>query len=133
VSLCALQFALDEHGLFGSNVLACKGAGLELQALNELVVTGVNGINFALVALIDVGGRRLIASSVLPINGRTLCYGSADAGKTVFGINDIPNPQARQAVLEASSLLNLKVLLAVSCGGLLLFKCRGVLTDRIIR
>ena len=69
------QFALDEHGLFGSNVLASKGAGLELQALNELVATGISGINFTLMATVDYGGRRMSASSVLPINGRTICYG----------------------------------------------------------
>ncbi len=32
------KFALDEHGLFGSDVLAAKGAGLELQASRALSV-----------------------------------------------------------------------------------------------
>jgi hypothetical protein len=104
-----VQFALDEHGLFGSNVLAAKGAGLELQALNELVSTSVQGINFSLMATLDFAGRRMSSSSVLPINGRTLCYGSADAGRTVFGVEDISDTRAAAAVIEASAALNLKV------------------------
>ena len=69
------QFAVDERKLFGSDALAAKGAGLELQALNELVATEVPGLHFALMATIDYAGRRMSVSSVLPIGKDTLCYG----------------------------------------------------------
>ncbi len=88
---------------------------MELQALNQLIATGVRGIHFALQATLDFAGRRMSASSVLPINGRTLCYGSADAGRTVFGAEDITDPRAANAVLEAAAALNLKVRAGALC------------------
>ena len=43
-----------------------------------------NDINLPMMALVDYRGFRLIAMSVLPIKGKSLIYGSKDAGATVF-------------------------------------------------
>lgn len=44
----------------------------------------VQGLSFPLVATVDVLGFRVMAQSLLPIDGaKTLVYGSADAGKHV--------------------------------------------------
>ncbi len=65
-------------------------------------------MHFALMATIDYLGRRMSVSSVLPIGGATLCYGSADGGRTVLGLDDLVNPRHRNAVQDAAHALNLK-------------------------
>ena len=55
-------------------------------------------------ALIDYRGWRLQAVSVLPIDGNSLVYGSADGGRTVRKENYAIN----KLMKDAGKLLNLK-------------------------
>lgn len=78
------KFAVDQKGLYPSDLYAMKVAGHELKGLTALVSIGMMlGLNFPLLALIDYKGFRLVATSVLPISDETLVYGSCDGGNTV--------------------------------------------------
>lgn len=55
-------------------------------------------------ALIDYRGFRVVASSILPIEQRTLVYGSCDLGRTVH----VDNPQMCKLMEEAGKKMNLK-------------------------
>ena len=56
-----------------------------------------------MMALVDYRGFRLIAMSVLPIKGKSLIYGSKDAGATVYASNE----QFNQLMAQAGKKLNL--------------------------
>lgn len=57
-----------------------------------------------LMALVDYRGFRLIAISLLPIDEKTIIYGSSDGGKTIH--ND--DEQVEQMMKRAAEILNLK-------------------------
>ncbi len=102
------KFAIDSQGLYGSDEFAAKAASHELlgiQAiLSKIVDQEIDRLTVPLTALIDWNGFRLIASAVLPISGaETLCYGSADGGKSTRH-----DKYAAQLVQRAASVLNLK-------------------------
>jgi len=62
-----------------------KIAGHDLKAMSYLFGAWLPDLYFPLVALVDYRGYRLVAMTVLPINGlETLIYGSSDAGITTF-------------------------------------------------
>lgn len=61
-------------------------------------------LRIPLVMLIDYLGHRLVSMSLLPINEKTLLYGSSDAGKTVNA-----SPIIKQTVADAADLLKLKL------------------------
>lgn len=64
----------------------------------------LDGIHFPLMALIRYRGHAVLAQSVLPINAKTIVYGSADQGKTIH--ND--DAGIDQQMQGAAKLLNLK-------------------------
>ncbi|GAM18575.1 hypothetical protein SAMD00019534_017500 [Acytostelium subglobosum LB1] len=66
-----------------SDEKAQKSAGHELKGLNHFMEHSEGIIRFPLAAIIDYGGYRLLAISRLPINKKTIVYGSNDGGKTV--------------------------------------------------
>jgi hypothetical protein len=78
------KFAVDDHGLYGSDELAAKAAGHELKGTRAILGSGVPGIAVTLQVIVEYLGFRLLVSAVLPIDPRsTLQYGSNDAGRTV--------------------------------------------------
>eukprot|EP01091_Cochliopodium_minus_P007159 TRINITY_DN17083_c0_g1_i1.p1 TRINITY_DN17083_c0_g1~~TRINITY_DN17083_c0_g1_i1.p1 ORF type:complete len:687 (-),score=160.04 TRINITY_DN17083_c0_g1_i1:2014-4074(-) len=80
------KFAEDSHGIYGGDSFAIKVAGRELNSLKALFKyiqkTNTN-LMVPLMVTIQYKGYRLIASSLLPLSGKSLVYGSADGGKTV--------------------------------------------------
>jgi hypothetical protein len=97
------KFAVDAHGLYGSDYAAAKAADNELRGLTALFNTADSRICYPLMALIDFLGVRLIAMSLLPLSPSTLAYGTADGGVTVH--ND--NEELASLIEEAASRLNL--------------------------
>jgi hypothetical protein len=83
---------------------ALKAASLELKGLMSYYSCSIPGLAFPLMSVIDYKGYRVVAMSILPIGGATLCYGSPNAGKSVFHDNDDVN----QKMEEAGRLLMLK-------------------------
>ena len=82
---------------------AMKSAGNEMLGLLAYYNANVPGLYFPLVCLLEYRGFRVIANSVLPINGKTLKYGSNDGGHSV--IKDIP--ELNKKMKEAAARINL--------------------------
>ncbi|KAH3759897.1 Histidine kinase A [Pelomyxa schiedti] len=80
------KLATDWKKIYHGDENALKGAGHELKGVMRYC--GNNHVHTPLMALIDYRGFRLVALSVLPIDGTTLLYGSSDGGHTVH--NDDP-------------------------------------------
>jgi Clustered mitochondria/Zinc finger, ZZ type/Translation initiation factor eIF3 subunit 135 len=77
-------FKLVRHSdLYATYELAADVARHELNGLNAVSSALVSGLHTGLMVILDYAGHRLIASSMLPVDGSTLCYGSADAARTV--------------------------------------------------
>lgn len=98
------KFAVDSAGLYGSDYAAAKVAGHELKGLIQYFNTSLPELCVPLMALVDYGGFRLIAMSILPISERTIIYGSNDSGMTIHKAH----PQLNAIMKEASQLLNIK-------------------------
>jgi tetratricopeptide (TPR) repeat protein len=78
------KFAIDDRGIYGSDLTAAKVAGLELLGVIHAEMASVPGLHVPLCCLIDYKGSRLVAMSRLPIDkGKTLVYGSCDGGFNV--------------------------------------------------
>ena len=75
-------------GLYGSDEAAMEAGAHELKSLRQGLRHNIPNLNMPLVALVDYLGLRLIATSILPISGDTLIYGSADQGRTVHKDDD---------------------------------------------
>ena len=119
------KFAVDSAGLFGGNNLAAaKVGGLELKGLvsyfrsfcylqfffsfsyniySYFYSAAMNDINLPMMTLVDYRGFRLIAMSLLPIQGDSLIYGSKDAGLTVHA----SDPEFNGLMKKAGQELNL--------------------------
>ena len=87
-----------------NDAFAMKAAAHDLQALIAFYNTRCEGVNFPLMAIIDYRGYRLIAMSILPVNGKSLIYGCCDGGKNVFASDPLFNEKMKQMC----SLMNLK-------------------------
>lgn len=81
------KFAVDSHGLYGSDYAASKVAGHELKGLLAYFNLGIRDLCLPLMALIDYRGFRLLAMSILPIKKSTIVYGSNDYGHTMHAEN----------------------------------------------
>ncbi|EGC36444.1 hypothetical protein DICPUDRAFT_31848 [Dictyostelium purpureum] len=66
-----------------SDEKAQKSAGHEIKGLNNFLELSNGLVRFPLMAIIDYRGYRLLAISALPINKKTIVYGSCDGGNTV--------------------------------------------------
>eukprot|EP00727_Mastigamoeba_balamuthi_P002391 m51a1_g12149 hypothetical protein (856) ;mRNA; f:1295-4715 len=101
------KFAVDDKGMFQSDESAAKCAGHELKSLIQLYnVQFSSRLDFylPLLALVDYRGHRIIAETIIPINGRsTLAMGSADGGANVL---QVP-PHALGSVEKVASAFNL--------------------------
>jgi hypothetical protein len=98
------KFALDNDGLYGNNdSAAATVAGHELKGLQAYFNCAIAHLSLPLMALVDYRGFRLIAISFLPINERTLVYGTNDGGNTMHD----KNAKMRQMMKRASEILNL--------------------------
>lgn len=84
------KFAVDWKGIYTSDEYAMKAASHELKGL-ESFLDFSPGVRVPLICLIDYLGFRLIALSLLPINGATLVYGSDNAGHTVSSEDEAGN------------------------------------------
>ena len=98
------KFAVDTHGLFGSDAASAKAAKCELKGLIHYYEMSVSDIYFPMIAIVDYLGHRLVATSLLPINSQTLIYGSSDGGRTVHNQSCILS----ERMAEASRRMNLK-------------------------
>eukprot|EP01130_Rhizamoeba_saxonica_P012948 TRINITY_DN5500_c0_g3_i1.p1 TRINITY_DN5500_c0_g3~~TRINITY_DN5500_c0_g3_i1.p1 ORF type:complete len:1652 (-),score=317.01 TRINITY_DN5500_c0_g3_i1:577-5034(-) len=65
---------------------------------------GYQALHVPLACLIDYRGFRMMAMSYLPIDKRTINYGSSDGGKTVHNIND----RLSDLIKNSAEVLNLK-------------------------
>jgi Clustered mitochondria len=82
-----------------------KVADAELKGLVSYFNLDMTDLCVPMMALVDYRGFRLIAMSVLPINGHTsLVYGSNDGGNTVHA----DNPLFNHLMEQAGTRLNLK-------------------------
>lgn len=88
-------------GATPSTEFAMKAAKHELRS--TIAYFSTNTCRVPLVALVDFRGYRVLCSSMLPIDGTTICYGSSDAGKTIHADED-----AAKLFDEAGAKLNLK-------------------------
>ncbi|MDP2434321.1 MAG: hypothetical protein Q8P67_01100 [archaeon] len=100
------KFAIDTHGLYGGDHFAAKAAKHEMNSLMAFsrAASSSADIGFPLMALLDLRGYRLIASSVVPINSSTLVYGSTDGGNTVVD----KEPAFHDKFSRIARVLNLK-------------------------
>eukprot|EP00339_Tiarina_fusa_P009094 CAMPEP_0117059300 /NCGR_PEP_ID=MMETSP0472-20121206/41186_1 /TAXON_ID=693140 ORGANISM="Tiarina fusus, Strain LIS" /NCGR_SAMPLE_ID=MMETSP0472 /ASSEMBLY_ACC=CAM_ASM_000603 /LENGTH=779 /DNA_ID=CAMNT_0004776943 /DNA_START=40 /DNA_END=2379 /DNA_ORIENTATION=+ len=65
------------------NDLAMKAASIEMRNMQTVLHARDNNLLVPLMCVIDYQGHRIIASSIIPIDKYTLCYGSADGGRSV--------------------------------------------------
>ena len=79
------KFATDASGFYGGDHFAAKAAKHELNSLMAFSRSASLSpeIGYPLMALLDLRGYRLIASSLVPIDRGSLIYGSTDGGVTV--------------------------------------------------
>ncbi|EGG24812.1 leucine-rich repeat-containing protein [Cavenderia fasciculata] len=98
----------DDCWMYGGDMprddYASKAASNELKGLISYYMTGVQGLHYPLIALIDYKGFRIIALSLLPINTDTIRYGSCDSGTIVH--YDVPDLNTKMR--EAGKKINLK-------------------------
>jgi Clustered mitochondria/Translation initiation factor eIF3 subunit 135 len=92
----------DERGIYGSDEGAMKAASLELHGARAFVDI-VPELRTPLMTIVDFRGFRIVAVCLLPVNGQTLQYGSANAGRTVFC-----DPQIAHHMCEAGRIINIK-------------------------
>jgi hypothetical protein len=71
--------------LYGGDQFAVKAASHEFKSLLAVRRCALPELHTGIMCLLDYFGYRLTACAVLPVGSSTLCYGSADAGRTVFG------------------------------------------------
>ena len=105
------RFAVDRHGLYGSDELAAKEAGHQLKGLTALfnaLSSHVQELKLSLplMTTIDFRGFRMVAMSLLPITKQSLVYGSHDAGRTI--LDGSSSPAARALAARVARALNLK-------------------------
>eukprot|EP01133_Synstelium_polycarpum_P011483 gene11483-13388_t len=102
-----IKFALNPHQIYERNnpvsYFANKAAGHELKSINALVSCGVPNLHFPLMCLINYRGFRLIVISELPINSKTLVFGSSNAGETIY-----ENDTVKKMMVKIGEMLNLK-------------------------
>ncbi|KAL6057320.1 hypothetical protein QOT17_015568 [Balamuthia mandrillaris] len=96
----------DWKGVYGWNDdAAMRSLGNELKGLKAYFKASVPGLYVPLTIAVEYKGYRLLASSVININGtKSLVYGSADRGNTVFNRNKTMS----QLMEQAADHLNLK-------------------------
>jgi len=87
-----------------SDRLAAKSAAHDLKGLTGFYNSNVEGLRYPLMTILDYRGFRLIALSLLPIEMKTIRYGSNTMGVTVLASDDDINVKM-EAVAKA---LNLK-------------------------
>lgn len=66
----------------------CILSGHEIKSLNALLECNIRDLHLPMMVILDYYGYRLIAQSSLPLNKRTICYGSNDGGRTVYNSNE---------------------------------------------
>jgi hypothetical protein len=91
-------------GATKDDAAAMKAANNELLGLSQALKCNIPGLFFPLMAIIDYVGYRLVAVSTLPINKKTIVYGSADAGRTVHN----SDPVAANIMQQLGKTLNLR-------------------------
>ena len=97
------KFATDWQGLYRGDHNAMKAGANELRALMRYF--GEQGLCVPLMCLVDYRGYRLVAVSLLPIDGvKTLKYGSADAGRHVHADDEDFN----RRMLAVARKINIK-------------------------
>lgn len=90
--------------IYGNEENAQKVASHELRGLNEFYLSGVEGLSYPMMALVNYLGYCLIAISLIPISGFSLVYGSNDGGKTMH----FDDPLLYQKMKAVATYLNTK-------------------------
>lgn len=67
------KFAIDLFKIYGGDEFAIKAAGLELQGLKCLLQTGIKGLHYPLMILIDYRGYRLIGKRASESHSKLTC------------------------------------------------------------
>eukprot|EP01130_Rhizamoeba_saxonica_P007288 TRINITY_DN2942_c0_g1_i7.p1 TRINITY_DN2942_c0_g1~~TRINITY_DN2942_c0_g1_i7.p1 ORF type:complete len:1220 (-),score=212.02 TRINITY_DN2942_c0_g1_i7:96-3755(-) len=98
------KYALDWKGIYKGDEWAMKAAGHEYRGCTAFAQCGVDDLHVPLMCIMDYRGFRLIAMSFLPINTRTMIYGSHDGGQSIFASDPIMNRKMNQV----GKFLNLK-------------------------
>jgi hypothetical protein len=62
----------DPYGIYGSVSKAAKSAAHEINSLQALIECNIANLHFPLQTIVDYLGRRLMMSSILPIDDTTL-------------------------------------------------------------
>eukprot|EP01132_Coremiostelium_polycephalum_P008397 gene8397-10313_t len=87
-----------------SDAKAQKTAGHEIKGLNHFMEVSNGIIRFPLMAKICYRGYTLLAISTLPVNKKTIVYGSCDGGNSVHNSDPIVNKEMERM----AGLLNLR-------------------------
>ena len=103
IKFCSEDTSLNTSTLYGDTHYAQKAASHELKSLNALLRCNVSRLHFPLISLVLCRGYRLMVISKLPIGPKTLIYGSADVGKSIWNDERFGN-----LIKKASEILNLK-------------------------
>lgn len=90
------KFARDWRGIYAGQEGAMKAAGCELRGLHAIAGAGITKLCVPLCNVIDYQGWRLVAVAILPIDDKTLVYGSDDCGGTVHAKDIECNELMRQ-------------------------------------
>jgi Clustered mitochondria/Translation initiation factor eIF3 subunit 135 len=98
---------------------AAKAASNELLALMAYWGAGVAGLHFPLLAVCYYKGFCLSACSVLPVDARSIAYGSCDSGITMHGDHEALNVR----MAKTASLLNLRPHLCGARPARLMYSC----------
>jgi len=99
------KFAINNNGIYADDESASKVAKHECLSSSYLFsVAMLYGLHCPLMVLLDWCGYRILCISLLPIDKKTLCYGSMDGGNTVFATN----PTCNSILKNVSQVLNLK-------------------------
>ncbi|KAL6074899.1 Rab GTPase domain containing protein [Balamuthia mandrillaris] len=94
---------MDSQKTYGSNQNAMKMGSHEILGCKSFVNCKVPALHFPFLVQIDFQGFRIVAHSELPINERTLIYGSSD-GLSVYN----ENVKFSKKMQQAASKMNLK-------------------------
>jgi len=68
------RFAVDMTGVYNGDEFAMKASSHDIHGLMNYMASGVKEFHYPLMALIDYHGYRLIATSMLPIDEKTIKY-----------------------------------------------------------
>ncbi|KAL6067106.1 Clu domain-containing protein [Balamuthia mandrillaris] len=98
------KFVRDVFGIYGGEHWSMKAAGHEIKSMNALLECNIAELHLPLVVCVDYWGYRVFAETALPINNKTICYGSDNGGVIVYDTDE----KMRELMMQAAEKLKLK-------------------------